>query len=63
MGHSVRESSVLDISILSETSFDKITTYQGRGNWDQKNSKEDEDVSKIIKQKHRIVPGGSSSEY
>ena len=63
MGHSVRESSVLDTSILSETIFDKITTYQGRGNWDQKNSKEGEDVSKILKQKHRIVPGGSSSEY
>lgn len=33
------------------------------GAWDQRNSKEDENVNKIINRKHRIVSGVSSSEY
>lgn len=58
---SEKELIILNVKML-EISIDKNTTHEGRSMRIRKISKENEDMKKI-KQKCRIVPGGSSSRY
>ena len=53
---------MLGMCVLSGTSFDKETTYQGRGTGIRKISKEDTDASKNNKTIIRIVLGVNVSE-
>lgn len=48
---------------LSEISFNRDTTYQDRGRGIRKLVRRMKTRVKIMKQKHRTVPGGSPSEY
>lgn len=59
---SIRIQACLSCASLSETSFDKNTTWQGRGTEiRKKNGEEDEEASKITRDS-RIVSEGRSSE-
>lgn len=58
---SIRIQACLSCASLSETSFDKNPTWQGRGTEMRKNGDEDEEARKITRDR-RIVSEGRSSE-